>query len=86
MAGLLSGTEELMGYLSSEDTQPKTRRNKQACLTGASLAIMINKHIICKSNDHLMKCSKLYPSGASVAYLRLYCAGERAHSPLIERI
>lgn len=52
MARLLSGTEELMGYLSSEDTQPKTRRNKQACLTGASLAIMINKHIVCKSNDH----------------------------------
>lgn len=46
MARLLSGTEELMGYLSSEDTQPKTRRNKQACLTGSSLAIMINKHII----------------------------------------
>lgn len=46
MARLLSGTEELMGYLSSEDTQPKTRRNKQACLTGSSLAIMINKRII----------------------------------------
>lgn len=52
MARLLSGTEELMGYLSSEDTWPKTRRNKQACLNGPSLAIMINKNNVCKFNDH----------------------------------
>lgn len=34
---LPSGTKELMGYLSSGDTQTKTSRSKQAGATGAAL-------------------------------------------------
>ena len=83
-ARLRSGTEELMGYLSSEDTQPQTRRNKQACLTGASLAIMINKHIVCKSNDHRMKCTAPYPSRVSAAHLQLHLFKSARRPPVVK--
>ena len=58
----LNGALEVMEYLSVEDTGQTTRGNKQACLTvtAASLGIMINNYIVCKSNDHSL--NPAYPS------------------------